>query len=48
MMLIVSLIPALMYRFDFSLANRDQEWHVKGHFFTFQSNMDMVFTPRKH
>ncbi|KAI9730791.1 MAG: hypothetical protein M1818_008071 [Claussenomyces sp. TS43310] len=48
MMVILKLIPALMYRFDFSLANPAQEWQVKGHFFTFQHKMDMVFMPREH
>lgn len=47
MMEIVKLLPMLIRRFDFRLANPEQEWEVLGHWFTKQSKMDMVFTPRK-
>ncbi|KAH6649451.1 cytochrome P450 [Chaetomium tenue] len=47
MMEILKVVPALMRRFDFALANPKDEWHVNGHWFTMQSKMDMKFTPRK-
>ncbi|KAF4539081.1 putative cytochrome P450 oxidoreductase [Lasiodiplodia theobromae] len=46
MMEIIKFIPALMRRFDFKLANPEQEWEVLGHWFTKQTNLDMIFTPR--
>ncbi|KAK4240603.1 cytochrome P450 [Achaetomium macrosporum] len=47
MMEILKLMPALMHRFDFALANPGEEWQVTGHWFTMQSKMDMIFTPRR-
>jgi hypothetical protein len=47
MMEILKLIPALMHRFDFALTNPEKEWKVNGYWFTMQSQMDIIFTPRK-
>lgn len=47
MMEILKVVPSVMRRFDFALANPKKEWKVAGHWFTMQSKMDMVFTPRK-
>ncbi|KAF2137123.1 uncharacterized protein K452DRAFT_341712 [Aplosporella prunicola CBS 121167] len=47
MMELVKLVPALMLKFDFALAHPEQEWKVLGHWFTKQTNLDMVFVPRR-
>ncbi|KAK9414814.1 putative Pisatin demethylase [Seiridium unicorne] len=46
MMVIMKLIPVLVSRYNFVLAKPSEEWKVTGHFFTFQSNVDVVITPR--
>lgn len=41
MMEIVKLIPTLMRAYDFRLVDPSKEWHVLGHWFTKQTEMDM-------
>jgi len=47
MMEIVKFVPALMRMYDFRLLNPDHEWKVLGHWFTKQTELDMIFTKRE-
>ncbi|CAK1358024.1 unnamed protein product [Cercospora beticola] len=47
MMEMVKVVPALLRKFSFRLADPGKEWKVRGHWFTHQSEMDMFVTPRK-
>ena len=46
MMEIVKFIPELVRAYDFRLAHPEIEWKVLGHWFTKQTELDMIFTKR--
>lgn len=46
MMEMSKVIPELVRAYDWELAHPEREWKVLGHWFTKQTDMDMVFIKR--
>ncbi len=40
------VVPELVRRYDFALADPKREWRVQGLWFVKQTDMDMLFTTR--
>ncbi|KAF2216895.1 hypothetical protein CERZMDRAFT_31895 [Cercospora zeae-maydis SCOH1-5] len=47
MMEMIKVVPSLIRKFDFRLADPVREWKVQGHWFAHQSEMDMFVTERR-